>query len=107
MPGGSALIRGNLYDISIAGLPETNVPTIWFDKELADDSDGVISLLAVPVEHAAILQPAAPKGGLVYGIGRKGKSDAAMIAVIGRREDPRHPRRPARPRRCSTAARRS
>ena len=83
MPGGSALIRGNLYDIAIAGLPETQVPTIWFDKELADDSDGVISLLAVPAEHVVVVQPAAPKGGLVYGIGRKGKGDAAMIAVIG------------------------
>jgi hypothetical protein len=83
MPGGSALIRGNLYDVAVAGLPETTVPTIWFDKELADDSDGVISLLAVPAEHAAIIQPAAPKGGLVYGIGRKGKGDAAMIAVVG------------------------
>ena len=83
MPGGSALIRGNLYDVGIAGLPETNVPTIWFDKELADDSDGVISLLAVPAEHATVVQPAAPRGGLVYGIGRKGKGDAAMVAVVG------------------------
>lgn len=83
MPGGSALIRGNLYDVAIAGLPETSVPTIWFDKELADDSDGVISLLALPAEHAVVTQPAAPKGGLVYGIGRKGKGDAAMIALVG------------------------
>ena len=36
MPGGSALIRGNLYDVAIGGLPATNVPTIWFDKALAD-----------------------------------------------------------------------
>ena len=83
MPGGSALIRGNLYDIGIAGLPDTSVPTIWFDKELADDSDGVISLLALPVDYAVVTQPAAPKGGLVYGIGRAGKGDAAMKAVIG------------------------
>ena len=83
MPGGSALIRGNLYDVGIAGLPDTEVPTIWFDKELADDSDGVISLLAVPAEHVVVVQPAAPKGGLVYGIGRKGRGDAAMVAVIG------------------------
>ncbi|UAJ10211.1 hypothetical protein [Polymorphobacter megasporae] len=83
MPGGSALIRGNLYDIAIDGLPETSVPTIWFDKELADDSDGVISLLALPAEHVTIIQPNAPKGGLVYGISRAGKGDAAMIASIG------------------------
>ncbi len=83
MPGGSALIRGNLYDVGIVGLSETSVPTIWFDKELADDSDGVISLLALPVDHAVVTQPAAPKGGLVYGIGRKGRGDAAMIALIG------------------------
>lgn len=83
MPGGSALIRGNLYDIVIAGLPDTEVPTIWFDKELADDSDGVISLLAIPAEHVVVVQPKAPKGGLIYGIGRKSKGDAAMIAEIG------------------------
>ncbi len=83
MPGGSALIRGNLYDIGIAGLPDTNVPTIWFDKDLADDSDGVISLLAIPAEHVVVTQASAPKGGLVYGIGRGGKGEAAMIAEIG------------------------
>ena len=83
MPGGRALIRGNLYDVAIAGLHDTEVPTIWFDKELADDSDGVISLLAVPAEHVVVTQAAAPKGGLVYGIGRAGHGDAAMIAVIG------------------------
>jgi hypothetical protein len=83
MPGGSALIRFNLYDVAISGLPETSMPTVWFDKELADDSDGVISLLAIPAEHVAVLQPAAPRGGLVYGISRAGKSDAAMLLVIG------------------------
>ena len=83
MPGGSALIRGNLYDVAIAGLPETSVPTIWFDKELADDSDGVISLLSLPVDNAVVTQPAAPKGGTVYGISRAGKGDAAMLASIG------------------------
>ena len=83
MPGGQALIRGNLYDVAVAGLPETSVPTIWFDKDLADDSDGVISALAVPAEHVAIVQPNAPKGGLVYGIGRAGKGDAAMKAIVG------------------------
>lgn len=83
MPGGSALIRGNLYDIAIAGMPDTEVPTIWFDKELADDSDGVISLLAVPAEHAVVTQASAPRGGLVYGIGRESKGDPMMIAVVG------------------------
>jgi len=83
MPGGSALIRGNLYDVGIAGLRDTEVPTIWFDKELADDSDGVISLLAIPAEHVAVTQASAPRGGLVYGIGRKGRGDAAMLAEVG------------------------
>ena len=83
MPGGSALIRGNLYDVAAASLPAENVPTIWFDKELADDSDGVISALALPAEHVVFTQGAAPKGGTVYGIGRTGKGDAAMVAVVG------------------------
>lgn len=83
MPGGEALIRGNLYDVGVAGLHDTEVPTIWFDKELADDSDGVISLLAVPAEHVVVTQANAPRGGLDYGIGRKGHGDAAMIAMVG------------------------
>ncbi len=83
MPGGSALIRGNLYDVAINALPEVSVPTIWFDKALADDSDGVISLLALPAQHITVTQPAAPKGGLVYGISRAGKGDAAMLVSIG------------------------
>ena len=83
MPGGSALIRGNLYDVGIGGLPATNVPTIWFDKALADDSDGVISLLAIPAEHVVVTQASAPRGGLVYGISRAGRGDAAMNVEIG------------------------
>ncbi len=83
MPGGEALIRFNLYDVAFAGLKADNLPTVWFDKALADDSDGVVSALAIPAEHVAILQPQAPKGGLVYGIGRAGKGDALMKAAIG------------------------
>ncbi len=83
MPGGEALIRFNLYDVAFAGLKADNLPTVWFDKALADDSDGVVSALAIPAEHVAILQPQAPKGGLVYGIGRAGRGDALMKAAIG------------------------
>ena len=81
--GSETLIRGNLYDVAVAGLRETQVPTIWFDKELADDSDGVVSLLAIQAEHVVVTQASAPKGGLVYGIGRAGKGDAMMKTVIG------------------------
>ncbi len=83
MPGGSALIRGNLYDVAIAGRPAATTPTIWFDKDLSDDDDGVVSILAVPAEHVVVTQAGAPAGGLIYGIGRKGRGDAAMIAQIG------------------------
>ncbi len=82
MPGGEALIRFNLYDVAFGGLKVDNLPTVWFDKALADDSDGVVSALAIPAEHVTIVQPQAPKGGLVYGIGRAGRSDALMKAVI-------------------------
>lgn len=83
MPGGSALIRGNLYDVAVAGLPGSSVPTIWFDKDLADDSDGVISLLAIPADHVVVTQPSAPRGGTVTTITRAGKGDAAMRTTIG------------------------
>ncbi len=83
MPGGSALIRGNLYDVGFPGLAAANVPTIWFDKALADDSDGVVSVTAIPAEHVAVTQAAAPRGGTVYGIARAGRGASAMIALIG------------------------
>jgi len=83
MPGGEATIRFNLYDATFAGLKADNVPTVWFDKALADDSEGVVSALAIPAEHVAIVQPNAPKGGTVYGIGRAGHGDALMKTQIG------------------------
>lgn len=83
MPGGSALARGNLYDVTVAGLPKASVPTIWFDKLLADDGDGVMSLLAIPAARVVVTQPSAPPGGRVYAIARAGKGDAAIKAKVG------------------------
>lgn len=82
MPGGEAIIRGNLYGVAVAGLPSTTVPTLWFDRTLAEDADGVISALALPADNVVITQASAPRGGTVYGIGRAGRGDAAIKTQV-------------------------
>ena len=83
LPGGESTVRGNIYDVAVAGLPDTTVPTLWFDRTLTEDSDGVISALAIPGDSVVVTLPAAPPGGMIYTITRTGKGDAAMRAVIG------------------------
>ncbi|MGI4879395.1 MAG: hypothetical protein ACRYG4_18125 [Janthinobacterium lividum] len=83
MPGGEALVRGNFYDVAVAGLSATTVPTLWFDRALADDSDGVISALAVPGDHVVVEQASVRPGGVVYAITRTGAGAAAMRADVG------------------------
>lgn len=84
MPGGESVVRGNLYDVALATLPAVAVPTIWFDKPLADDGDGVVSALALPADRVAVTQGSAPTGGRVYALARAGKGDAALrVEVAG------------------------
>ena len=78
MPGGRAVVRGNFYDAAFAGLAKTSVPTLWFDKTLAEDADGVVSALALPADRVVVTQAAAPRGGSVHAIARAGKGDAAI-----------------------------
>ena len=82
-PGGEALVRGNLYDVAVERQGPLAVPVLWFDKTLADDSDGVISALAIAAEHVVVTQAAAPRGGTVYAITRAGKLGAAINAEVG------------------------
>lgn len=83
VPGGEALVRGNLYDVTVERQTKLVVPVLWFDKTLADDSDGVISALAICADHVVVTQPAAPRGGMVYAITRAGKLTAHMLTEVG------------------------
>ncbi len=83
IPGGEAVFRGNIYDVAAAGLPTTAVPTIWVDKPVADDADGVLSLLGLNADKVVLSRGPAAAGSRVYALNRKGKSDALIKAQFG------------------------
>ncbi len=83
IPGGEATLRGNLYDVAASGHKAVTVPTLWVDKDIADDADGVLSVFALNADHVVIVQPAAPAGGSVYSVPRDGRSDSATTVTVG------------------------
>ena len=82
IPGGEAVFRGNIYDVAAAGLPGANVPTVWVDKPVAGDADGVLSLLALNADKVVLTRAARP-GERVYVLNRKGRGDALVKAEFG------------------------
>jgi len=82
IPGGEAVFRGNIYDVAAAGLPATGVPTVWVDKPVADDADGVLSMLGLNADKV-VLARATPAGSRVYALRRKGSGDALVKAEFG------------------------
>ena len=82
IPGGEAVFRGNIYDVAAAGLPKTGVPTVWVDKPVADDADGVLSALGFNADKVVLARAALP-GERVYALTRKGGGDALIKAQFG------------------------
>lgn len=66
IPGGTAVFRGNFYDVAIAGLPKLSVPTVWVDKAVDDSSEALLSVMAINAAQVVIDQPSAPAGGTTY-----------------------------------------
>ena len=56
------------------------MPTVWIDKPIAADADGIVSLLSFDVDHV-VLQRAGPAG-RVTTLERHGRGDAAGRATI-------------------------
>lgn len=83
IPGGEAVARGNLYGARIAGRPKTTVPTVWIDKAIAAEADGIVSVFALDAERVTVRQPAAPAGGRTYTLTRDGKGDPAVKLRVG------------------------
>ncbi len=79
IPGGGATARFNLYGVALGGTPKHNVPTVWIDKPIAADADGIVSLLAFDAERIVLQRPG---GGQLHELTRKGRSDAAVRATI-------------------------
>ena len=80
IPGGSAVARGNLYGVSLGGARAKSVPTIWIDKAIAADADGIVSLLGFDADRV-VLARAGPPGRTIE-LARKGTGDALVDATI-------------------------
>ena len=80
IPGGGATARFNLYGVALGGTPGHQVPTVWIDKPIATDADGIVSLLSFEADHV-VLHRDGPAG-KVTTLLRKGRNDAAVRVVI-------------------------
>lgn len=85
IPGGEAIIRGNLVTADVGGTGKQKVPTVWIDKDVvAPPQVGVVSVLAFDADRVRITNPGAPPGGRVYTLARAGKGDAEVKWRLGR-----------------------
>lgn len=75
IPGGEAVFRGNFYDVAVANLPKMSVPTVWVNKAVDGNIDGILSIMAINADRVIIQQPAAPAGGTRYTIPTTGRGD--------------------------------
>lgn len=80
IPGGGATARFNLYGVALGGTPGHQVPTVWIDKPIAADADGIVSLLSFEADHVVLHRDGA--AAKVTTLQRKGRNDAAVRAVI-------------------------
>ena len=80
IPGGSAVARGNLYDVGLAGMKPQSVPTVWIDKAIAADADAIVSLLSFDADRAVLQRPG--PAGTITVLTRKGHGDALVDANI-------------------------
>jgi hypothetical protein len=83
IPGGEATFRGNLYGVSAAGAPETDVPVAWVDKTVAEDADGVMSVMAINADRVTLTKRPPAPGSVTYTMTRPGEGDTLMKVRIG------------------------
>ena len=81
-PGGEALFRFNMVKLAPQGFEAGKIPTVWIDKNIANDADGILSALALSGDRVTFrLAPTTP-GEQLYKLPRKGKNDADMQTRI-------------------------
>ena len=82
-PGGEALFRFNLVRVYPQGFEDKRIPTVWVDKPIAGDADGVLSALALEGDTITFrLSPDKP-GSHRYVLPRKGSSSASIQTRLG------------------------
>lgn len=78
IPGGKALFRFNFVRVEPKGFASGRIPTVWVDKPIADDADGILSAFALEADTLTFrLAPDRP-GARAYKLPRQGKSSASM-----------------------------
>ncbi len=84
IPGGEAVIRGNLVKFDVGGTGRQTVPTVWIDKDVVPPPQaGVVSVLAFDADRVRIRNARGPAGGQVYTLPRAGKGDAEIRWKLG------------------------
>ncbi len=85
IPGGEAMIRGNLVSFDVGGTGRQKIPTVWIDKDVvAPPQAGVVSVMAFNAERVVIRNPTAPSvGGRILTLQRAGKGDSDVEWKLG------------------------
>lgn len=84
IPGGEAVIRGNLITVGTGGTAAQKIPTIWIDKDVvALPEAGIVSVMAFDAERVRVTNPRAPAGGTTFRLTRAGKGDADLKWRLG------------------------
>jgi hypothetical protein len=84
IPGGEAIIRGNLVTANVGGTGNQKLPTVWIDKDVvAPPQGGIVSVLAFDADRVRIRNLRAPAGGQAYRLARAGKGDAEVKWKLG------------------------
>lgn len=84
VPGGEAIIRGNLLNVDTGGTGSQKIPTIWIDKDVVPAPEaGVVSVMAFDAERVRIANPRAPSGGQSHRLARAGGGEAHVKWRVG------------------------
>ncbi len=85
IPGGEAIIRGNLINVDVGGTGRQKLPTVWIDKDVVPPPQaGVVSVMAFDAQRVRVRNVQGAAGGRTYAVQRAGKNDAEMKWKLGR-----------------------
>jgi len=82
-PGGEALFRFNLVKVFPQGFEDGRMPTVWVDKPIANDADGILSALALEGDKITFRLSADKPGSRRYVLPRNGSSSASLETKAG------------------------
>jgi hypothetical protein len=84
LPGGEAIIRGNIVSGNVGGTGMQKLPTVWIDKDVVPPPQaGVVSVMAFDAERVIIRNPSGTPGGRAYVLPRAGRNDSDIKWKLG------------------------